>query len=139
MMRRVPHLPLPTTTFVNGKTPRPQEGWSDHNIDNDTVFAWGCDLFDAGCFFEAHELWERLWLRAKAEHDVDDEALLHGLIRLAAAGVKLSDGNLFAVRSHVAGARGYFAGIREWTRGMGSVVVEEAAEQLLRGAHPCLR
>ena len=22
---------------------------------------WACDLFDAGCYWEAHEVWESLW------------------------------------------------------------------------------
>ena len=138
-MRRVPQLPLPTTTFVSGQTERPPEGWSDRVDDDDAVaFAWGCDLFDAGCFFEAHELWERCWLQAKQRADVDDEALLHGLIRLAAAGVKLRADNPVALRSHVAGARAYFGAVKEWKRGLSAVDVEAAAARLLLGVAPCL-
>ncbi len=137
-MRRLPQLPLPSTTFVSGQTPRPAEGWSDGVSDDDVVFAWGCDLFDAACYFEAHELWERCWLQARNRGDVDDEALLHGLIRLAAAGVKVSTHNSVAARSHVVGARAYFAAVKTWKRGMSAVVVEAAAAALLEGKRPCL-
>jgi len=40
----------------------------------------GLDLFNAGRFFEAHEVWESAWLREEAEI----KALLQGLIQIAA-------------------------------------------------------
>lgn len=129
---------MPSTTFIAGLAPRPPEGWSDHVDDDAVAFAWGCDLFDAGCFFEAHELWERCWHAAQKRGDDDDEALLHGLIRLAAAGVKIGAGNPIAVASHVAGARSYFERIQEWKRGMSAGVVDEVASLLLLGKRPCL-
>jgi hypothetical protein len=144
-VRRVPQLPLPSTTFIAGRappprrTPRPAEGWHDAAGDDDGVaFAWGCDLFDAGCFFEAHELWEGCWHQARARGDDDDVALLHGLIRLAAAGVKLGAGNTIAVASHVAGARAYFGCIKVWKRGLAAADVDAAASLLLLGKRPCL-
>jgi predicted metal-dependent hydrolase len=52
----------------------------------DDPFARGAHLFDAGEFFEAHEVWEGRWRVAtdKAERD-----LLQGLIQVAAAFHKL--------------------------------------------------
>jgi len=44
----------------------------------------GRALFNEGCFFEAHEVWEAAWLR---EHG-DLRLLLHGLIQVAAGYVK---------------------------------------------------
>ena len=45
----------------------------------------GIELFDRGQFFEAHEVWEDAWRRARG----DDQVLLHGLIQAAAGFHKL--------------------------------------------------
>lgn len=45
----------------------------------------GIELFDRGQFFEAHEVWEDAWRRARG----GDELLLHGLIQAAAGFHKL--------------------------------------------------
>ena len=47
----------------------------------DPEFLEGARLFAAGEWFEAHEAWEGLWLRASG----DDRAFLRALILLAAA------------------------------------------------------
>ncbi len=47
------------------------------------------DLFNHGYYWEAHEAWEQLW-RA-AERGTPEHDLLHGLILLAATGVKLRE------------------------------------------------
>jgi len=44
----------------------------------------GCRLYQAGHFFEAHEAWERAWLRERGEVRL----LLQGLIQVAAGFVK---------------------------------------------------
>jgi len=138
--RRVPHLPLPSTTFVKGRSPRPPEGWADVAVDDDTRFAWGCDLFDAGCYFEAHELWEACWLAARVSglDDVDDARFLHGLIRLAAAGVKLLDDKPASRLAHVAGAVAYLQGLAGPHRGIGALTVQNAVDDLLAGRRPRL-
>jgi hypothetical protein len=46
----------------------------------------GARLFDAGAFFEAHEVWEERW---RVEPDADRRRLLQGLIQIAAAFHKL--------------------------------------------------
>ncbi len=122
MTRRVPHLPLPATTFVQGRSQRPPEGWADDVLDDD-AFVFGCDCFDAGCYFEAHELWERLWLLAKARGDDDDTAALQGLIKLAAAGVKALAGQPSGVRAHLDGAEACFARVVHWPRGLSPAAV----------------
>ena len=48
----------------------------------------GIDLFNRAQFFEAHEVWEDGWRRARG----DDEVLLHGLIQVAAGFHKLQCG-----------------------------------------------
>ena len=103
MVRRVPHLPLPQVAFVPGKTARPHEGWERVAADSER-FLWACDLLDADCGFEAHELLEALWHEARARQDSDDEHILRGLVRLAAARVKAHQGNAGGQMSHLDGA-----------------------------------
>jgi hypothetical protein len=64
-------------------------------------------LFDAGYYWEAHEAWETLWHangRRGATADV-----LKGLIKLAAAGVKVREGQPHGVITHARRASGLFA------------------------------
>lgn len=138
--RRVPHLPLPSTTFVKGRSERPLPGWSDVAVDDDTRFAWGCDLFDAGCYFEAHELWEACWLAARDDNctDDDDTRFLHGLIRLAAAGVKLLDDKPASRLAHVEGAVAYLRGLDGARRGIDASTVQTAVDELRAGRRPRL-
>lgn len=131
-MRRLPALPLPTHSFVQGLTPRPVDGWAAGVSDED-AFAFACDCFDAGFFFEAHEQWERPWLAAKERGDDDDEALLHGLIRLAAAGVKRTAQHEAGMLAHLAGAAGHFARIVVWPRGFSAEIVAAVAAGIRAG------
>jgi predicted metal-dependent hydrolase len=52
----------------------------------DDPFAQGARLFDAGEYFEAHEVWERRWRQAT---DEAERRFLQGLIQIAAAFHKL--------------------------------------------------
>jgi hypothetical protein len=73
-------------------------------------FVRGIALFNSGYYWEAHEAWERLWHahgRAGAT-----AALLKGLIKLAAAGVKVREGQPRGVATHAARAAGLFEGVR---------------------------
>lgn len=54
----------------------------------DTCLAEGVALFDAGCFFEAHEVWEEAWRREAGER----RRLLQGLILVAAGWLKRDAG-----------------------------------------------
>ena len=136
----MPHLPLPSTSFVKGRAPRPPQGWADAAVDDNERFAWGCDLFDAGYFFEAHELWEACWRRAGDVGGVDDPdtRFVHGLIRLAAAGVKLLDDKPVSRLAHVDGAVCYFAGIDTPQRGIVPTTWRTAIEALRAGQRPRL-
>jgi uncharacterized protein len=61
-------------------------------------FRRGVDLFNEGKFFEAHEVWEELWL-AEAE---PEKTFLQGLIQVAAAFHHHERGNLRGTRSLLA-------------------------------------
>ena len=74
-------------------------------------FLRGVDLFNAGYYWEAHEVWEGLWHahgRRGATADV-----LKGLIKLAAAGVKVREGQEHGVRTHARRAGESFASARQ--------------------------
>ncbi|MBK1699056.1 DUF309 domain-containing protein [Rhodovibrio salinarum] len=70
------------------------------------AFLWGIDLFNAGYAWEAHEAWEDLWRAADRPEAAE---LLHGLIKLAAAGVKAGVGNTRGVARHATAAAELFA------------------------------
>lgn len=54
-----------------------------------TTFHDGMDLFNAGKFFEAHEVWEELWRTAS----IEDRDYLQGLIQAAGHYVLLGKQN----------------------------------------------
>ncbi len=75
------------------------------------LLAHGLDLFNNGYYWEAHEAWELLW-RA-APRDSADALLLQGLIALAAAGVKVRQGQPIGVTRHAQRAARFFASLPE--------------------------
>jgi hypothetical protein len=134
---------------VAGLAPRPVPGWFDAVVDGDR-FAFGCDLFDHACFFEAHELWESGWLArgGRGGEGVDDERgrearLLHALIHLAAAGVKLLALREGSRRRHVAQGRALLAGVNDadvarLDATLTLEVIVAAADALDEGERPAL-
>jgi hypothetical protein len=92
---------------VPGQSPRPAEGVTGSEPDPRQTFLWGVDLFNAGCYWEAHEIWESLWHAAGRTGPAAD--FLKGLIKLAAAGVKLREGRPAGLRRHAERARELFA------------------------------
>jgi len=58
-------------------------------------FERGIAHFNAGEFFEAHEVWEELWLRAPG----NDKPFLQGIIQIAAAFHHFKRGNLRGART----------------------------------------
>ena len=73
---------LPLAPYLPGVGVRPDPRWLIH----DDAWAWAGDLFDAGFYWEAHEVWESMWLklpRASAR-----ARFFQGLLLLAAALVK---------------------------------------------------
>jgi hypothetical protein len=74
-------------------------------------FLWGVRLFNAGYYWEAHEVWEGLWhAHGRCGTKAD---LLRGLIKLAAAGVKVREGQEHGVRVHAHRAAELFARVRQ--------------------------
>lgn len=62
-----------------------------------------------GFYWEAHEEWEKLWRVSGADTTVG--RFLKGLIKLAAAGVKVRERSIHGVRRHAASAGEMFADV----------------------------
>jgi uncharacterized protein len=70
----------------------------------------GVALFNAGYYWEAHEVWERLWHAYGRRGVLAD--VVKALIKLAAAGVKVREGQEHGVRTHAGRAADLFASAR---------------------------
>ncbi len=132
--RFVPDAAFPPYTFVPGRTPHPvsdpagylfgqtpelpppldPERWQDSR-----AYLYGVDLFNHGYYWEAHEVWEGLWRAAERTGQLAD--FLKGLIKLAAAGVKVRQGQPRGVADHAAGAADLFRDIARQLGGEGAV------------------
>jgi hypothetical protein len=116
--RLLPRRLFPPYAYLPGRFPHPIRDPKGHSyspaeetsaaetpIDPDAM-SWGMDLFNHGYYWEAHEAWEALW-RATPK-GTPERDLLHGLILLAAAGVKLREGKLAAACKHGSRAASFF-------------------------------
>lgn len=101
--------PLPDQPHIPGRTPRPPGDDDVHRIasaapDPTVPQAWrdnaaymaGFRLYAAGCFWEAHEVWEPVWMKARPNSR--ERELVQGLIQLANAGLKIRMGQPNAAR-----------------------------------------
>jgi predicted metal-dependent hydrolase len=119
--RLAPEFAWPPYTFVPGRTPHPVRDPAGHLFGKPCElppplepsrwqegrdYLHGVDLFNHGYYWEAHEVWEGLWRAAGRVGPTAD--FLKGLIKLAAAGVKVRQGQSRGVVSHAAGAAAHF-------------------------------
>ena len=115
-----PDLPLPdkhhSAGHGHGKDPLElsatvPEGAEAWPAREQAVFLFALDLFNHGYYWEAHEAWEALW---KRRGRVGPEAnFFQGLIKLAAAAVKASEGRPNGVRRHCQRARELWLAARQ--------------------------
>lgn len=95
-------LPFPSYAYVPGRHPHPASDPRGHSFAADRApsrdFRYGLELFNRGYYWEAHEVWESLWIAAGKRGPL--ATLLKGLIKLAAAGVKAREGNSRGVERH---------------------------------------
>ena len=116
-----PDSPLPSYAFVPGRSPHPVSDPQGHSFGITSVppksftaeewtmsrdYLFGIDLFNHGYYWEAHEAWEALWHACGRRGRSAD--FLKGLIRLAAAGVKVREGRPRGVVSHARAAADLF-------------------------------
>lgn len=112
---RVLDRPLPPYTHIPGVTPHPISDPAGHMhgvaeqhtsvevpLTASELFLWGRRLFHSGFYWEAHEAWEGLWHALGRTGPRAD--LVKGLIKLAAAGVKVREHNRDGVQRHLARA-----------------------------------
>jgi uncharacterized protein len=118
--------PLPPYSYVpGGPWPHPNSSPQGHSFGRKVSrvaspvetsgaippqFLRGIALFNAGYYWEAHEVWEALW-HAYGRHGVLAD-VIKALIKLAAAGVKVREGQDHGVRIHAGRAAELFASAR---------------------------
>jgi hypothetical protein len=119
--RLVPDEPFPPYAFVPGQFPHPVSDPAGHSFgvaaqpvpalaperwEENRHYLYGIDLFNAGYYWEAHEGWESLWHACGRTGRTAD--YLKGLIKLAAAGVKVREGRREGVVGHARAAADLF-------------------------------
>lgn len=139
---------LPPYSYVpGGPWPHPVSGEDGHmrgnakelavDICTDDVakierFRYACRLFHQGYYWEAHEAWEGLWMAEGRRGPVADT--LRGLIKLAAAGVKVRQGQRHGVVTHARRASEVLSLVRalhgRWMRGLDLDGLIHCANQL---------
>jgi uncharacterized protein len=99
---RYSNLPLPPYRFIPKLAPHPtreaeghSHGRAEEPDQGEAGFRHGVDLYNCGCWWEAHEAWEAVWLAADAESP--RRAAIQGLIQVANAHLKLEQGRGRAV------------------------------------------
>jgi hypothetical protein len=128
--RLVPEVQLPPYSYVTGHYPHPTRDPAGHsygqvphepapldptNWQDSRDYLYGCDLFNYGYYWEAHEVWEGLWKASGRAGTTAD--FLKGLIKLAAAGVKHREGRSEGVRRHAKRAAELFEVVSVKTSG----------------------
>lgn len=104
--RYLPDRAFPPYAFLPGSNPHPTrdpEGHSFSEVEGpesthlpasewreNADYLFGCDLYNAGYLWEAHEAWEDIWHPSK--HDEVQANFLQGLIQCTAASLKIPMG-----------------------------------------------
>ncbi|MCX7422423.1 MAG: DUF309 domain-containing protein [Planctomycetia bacterium] len=117
---------FPPYSYVPGHFPHPISDPAGHsfglivpkpepldpaNWQSSTEYLRGIELFNHGYYWEAHEVWESLWHAAGRAGPIAD--FLKALIKLAAAGVKVREGNAVGVKAHARRAEQLFRQVAE--------------------------
>ena len=123
--RLVPEEPFPPYSYVTGRYPHPTGDPRGHSFGHigpapppirpdqfalSRSYLWACDLFNYGYYWEAHEVWESLWLACGRRGPTAE--MLKGLIKLAAAGVKVREGREAGVKRHARRAAELMGNVR---------------------------
>jgi len=125
MPRLLPAAAIPGYTYVPGtETPHPYRDPQGHSYQRkarggkplvpeswaeNRSYLLAIDYFNLGYYWEAHEEWERLWRATGA--DTLPGRFLKGLVKLAAAGIKVREDSIHGVRRHAASAGEVFADV----------------------------
>ncbi|ADG67269.1 protein of unknown function DUF309 [Planctopirus limnophila DSM 3776] len=123
--RLLPSTELPAYTFIPGSdAPHPYRDPRGHSYQKrhppsrplipaswaeNRNYLLAMDYFNYGYYWESHEEWERLWRVSTPDSLVG--RFLKGLVKLAAAGVKVRENSIHGVRRHSASAGEIFADV----------------------------
>jgi predicted metal-dependent hydrolase len=124
---------FPPYAFVPGLFPHPESDPLGHHhthpiaVPNERRFDRAVLLFDAGYYWEAHEMWESLW--HEYPRQASEALFLKGLIRLAACGVKHREHRADGITDHAAGAARLFRQSGQDFRGLTIERLLAACEQ----------
>ena len=124
-VRLLPSSEVPRYAHIPGSgTPHPFRDPRGHSYDRKAMQAkplievrWaenrtylhGLDLFNLGFYWEAHDEWDRLYKVTTV--DSLEGRFLKGLVKMAAAGMKVREESIHGVRRHAASAGEVFADV----------------------------
>ncbi len=124
-VRLLPAHELPRYTHVPGSgTPHPYRDPQGHSYNRkpgppkplheaewaeNRSYLIALDYFNLGYYWEAHDEWDRLWRQSGPDTTVG--RFLKGLVKLAAAGIKVREDSIHGVRRHAASAGEVFADV----------------------------
>ncbi len=152
--RMMPSVDLPDYTFIPGSgTPHPvrdpqghsygqkrtsPKSLTDENWRDNRAFLMGIDYFNMGYYWEAQDEWERL-IKSSGSDSVIGR-FLKGLVKMAAAGVKVREGSIHGVRRHAASAGEVFADVaaevdRDFFCGLEFTALQFAADRAAQLAY----
>jgi hypothetical protein len=105
-LRYLPERLFPPYAFLPGRDPHPTRDPRGHSYSEvegpggshtpaeqwqeNKGYLFGCDLYNSGYLWEAHEAWEDIWHPSK--HDEVQANFLQGLIQCSAASLKIPMG-----------------------------------------------
>lgn len=127
--RCCPQLAMPSYRYLPGKNLHPGENHLPTFTDQEAL-RYGIDLYHGGYFYEAHEAWESLWLHLP-KGDLQ-RALLHGLIQLTAAMLKLELRQWAPAQRLSRRALHYIDSVRHHSPQVQGVDVSQLADQVQR-------
>lgn len=154
-VRLLPAVDLPRYTHIPGSgTPHPYRDPRGHSYDRKPLqpkplcetrwaenrsYLCGLDLFNLGFYWEAHDEWDRLFKMTTP--DTLEGRFLKGLIKLAAAGMKVREESIHGVRRHAASAGEVFADIAAESDtdsycGLNFTMLQFAADRAAQLAYP---
>jgi uncharacterized protein len=124
-VRLLPTTDLPRYTHIPGSgTPHPYRDPQGHSYNRkpgapkplieefwaeNRSYLIALDYFNLGFYWEANDEWDRLWRVSNPESLVG--RFLKGLVKLAAAGIKVREDSIHGVRRHAASAGEVFADV----------------------------
>lgn len=96
-IRHLPKIPLPHYRYLPGQVPKDEhrqdiptfklQKLNEETCKKNEAYLYGIDLFNHEFYYEAHEVWEELWLETGRK--CPEGLFLQALIQLSAAQLKM--------------------------------------------------